>query len=193
MQNDLKINMEETTAKQTVTLKKTIQKVEDRITRVEERSSIHDAITKHLRDEHADLADRVTKLECQSMNCNIILSGIPEQDEENEANLKMSLMTLFHDELELSSNDITICHRLRRQMIKPSRDGKERPSNVGAMLFSKFAVDIIHTAAQKLKGRPEPIYINPQFPSDIANRRRILQPVPNQSCKRTETEGYHET
>jgi ribA/ribD-fused uncharacterized protein len=179
MQNDLKIMMEETTAKQTATLEKSIKQVEGRITCVEERNAVHDEMIGYLRDEHDNLADRVAKLECQSMNNNILLSGISEQDKENETNLKAALMTLFQDELELDYTDITItsCYRLRKQMINSSHGGKEPPRNVVAKLVSKSEVDVVLKAAKKLKGRQEPIYINPQFPSDIAKKRRILQPV----------------
>jgi ribA/ribD-fused uncharacterized protein len=137
----------------------------------------HTAMFKHLQNEHKELSDRMNNLEMRSMSENIIISGLDESDtNEHEDALKMKVATLLEQELDLDPDCIRIvkCHRQPRPTRQKTRTN---PRNVLVRLGDPSEVQTILRNANKLKGRDSPIYINRQFPSEIAERRRVLDPV----------------
>ena len=163
-------------------IKVTIQSINTRTSRLESRHTEQAAIISHLRDEQSDLTERISKLECRSMQENLIFSGIPEEEDEDVSSLTESVMSLITDVLEVDEDDIHIitCHRLNYpNKTKTSRfnQSDDRPRNVVVRLSHKDEVFSILRSANKLKGHEPRIFINQQYPQDIGSRRRILQPV----------------
>ena len=125
-----------------------------------------------LRNRCQDTDNRMLKLESYSMRENLIISGVMENDNETEEDLRKSLDDLF-DELELDPDNISInrCHRISsRGTNKTVRDIIVRFTNLGDK-------QRILRSSHHLKGRDSPIYINEQFPREIELRRRVLRPV----------------
>ena len=106
------------------------------------------------------------------MSSNIIISGLAETNDETEDVLKQTIIELFSGVMRIKTSPIIIiCHRLRKN------EKSDYPRNVVVRLSSKREVHDILANGKYLKGHKPAIYINQQFPVEVANRRRILLPV----------------
>ena len=83
-------------------------KVED----LEVKQSNQEAAISVLSHENKLLSDIITQLEIRSMRCNIIISGLPEQVHESEAQLRACVSSLLLHELEIQ--------RLRNHGLSPT-------------------------------------------------------------------------
>ena len=176
---EMKVMMKEVLDDSLLAIKTSVDSIGIRTSNLESAHSDHSAILDHMRDEHADLADRVTNLECRSMRENLIFSGIPEEAGEDQNSLKESLNAIITGVLDIAEDaiDIITCHRLRPTKAKFHNKDETRPRNVVARLSHKDQVFTILRSANKLKDHEPRIFINQQFPPEMTTNKRILQPV----------------
>jgi hypothetical protein len=162
--DEMKVMMKEVLDDSLLAIKTSVDSIGIRTTHLESAHSDHLAMVDHMRDEHADLVDRVTKLECRSMRENLIFSGIPEEAGEDQDSLKESLMEIITGVLEIAEDtiDITTCHRLRQTQARHHNKDETRPRNVVARLSHKDQVFTILRSANKLKNHEPRIFINQQ-------------------------------
>ena len=182
----LRADIEKDIVKSLSTVTSSIDKLEHRSSCLEVKTTKHDILIDQMRQEQTELSDKVLKLECRSMRENLIFSGLEESQEEDEDTLRSTLTSLIENKLNVedaSDIDILECHRLPKPRYFKGTDNS-RPRNVVAKFANKHHVYRIlkHASrilkhASNLKGEDPPIFINQQYPSEIANRRRTLLPV----------------
>ena len=134
----------------------------------------HQSHTDYMRSKWTEQRDRLIKLENYSMRENLIFSGLPEYPNETEESIRKVLTDLFSDDLKLDVSDLNIisCHRLGA-LDKTS----DRPRDIIARFSRHSSKKAVLYAAKKLAGRDNPIYINEQFPKEIARNRAVLRPI----------------
>ncbi len=85
--------------------------------------SMHRDIMNVMREENKEKYDRLTRLECRSMAPNLLIAGIPEQLNENEASLISTIQTIFKDAMRIKDDvPIAICHRLGESLRRKPGD-----------------------------------------------------------------------
>ena len=145
---------------------------------------VHDLEDK-VRDQQCDItylkskcqstSDRLIRMEAYSMRENLVLTGIEESEDESESSLIDKLMDIFQNDMDLDTSNFNVvkCHRL----YKPKHSVRSGPRDVIVRFTSQRTKSYILSATGKLKDRPQPLYINEQYPREIEQRRRILRPA----------------
>ncbi len=120
------------------------------------------------------MADRLTELESRSINMNLRIEGIPENDIEKTDNsvLSKTIMDIFIQDLNVTDVFIQVAHR-----IEFYNKDKKGPRNVHVQLTNKMEAMKIIRASNKLKGHDPPMFINFHYTKDVLAKRKILLPI----------------
>ena len=143
-----------------------------------------DLSLKIIQKRQNDLTERVINMEMRSMRNNLLFSGIPEADGENEADIRYKLGDLIkYMHIQNPDIQITRCHRIGYK-----RPHQIRPRDIIAILNDEDKLQILRNA-RHLKGHDPAIFINEQFPPEINSRRAILRPIWKLAKSRKRVEG----
>jgi hypothetical protein len=195
---EMRLVMQKTLDDSLLAIQTSLNLIDSKTAQLEVRSDNQAAVINQIRDDQYALEARISKLECRSMRENLIFSGIPEVDDEDVVALTKSIMSIITDVLEIDLNDINIltCHRLRypskAKKFRTSQQSDDRPRSVVVRLSHKDEVSLILQSAKKLKGHEPRIFINQQYPPDVASKRRILQPVFHQAKEQRLKSSFNE-
>ena len=128
-----------------------------------------------VRSEQRELKERIIKMETRSMRDNLILFWRDREWRRNYIRARREASGHTGEcPRTLLSIDIVHCHRLPQSRTSIYHNG---PRNVVARFADRNDISVILKNARKLKGHDPAIYINQQYPREIAMSRRTLMPV----------------
>ena len=128
--------------------------------------------------ENKQIKQRLTNIECKSLQHNLLFRGVPEEQWEKETTTRhkvyVELINLISAEdtpeakLKMAKKlEIRSCKRLGRYS-----QGKSRP--ISAEFVRKDDVDYILSNKTNLRGG---VYADKEYPLDIEKKRKILRPI----------------
>lgn len=147
-------------------------KSNDRIENLEMNLGLAQSNIDQLRTNNDNLHESMNYLTSQSMRCNLVFSNIFEPANEKPHDTEHLLRDFLVDEMNIAREmaDSIKLERVHR-MGEPNRFGKR---NIVAKFTYFKEREVIRRAGVALRGSN--FYVNEQFPRDIAERRRRLQP-----------------
>ncbi|KAM3619221.1 uncharacterized protein V6R79_004722 [Siganus canaliculatus] len=133
-------------------------------------------LTAELQKDKINMANSILDLQCRSMRDNIVIHGLAEVENETHQKSEELLKSFLVKELKMKPEDagavrFSRVHRLGRT--KPDQQRRPRPI-VAKVVDSKMKSTVI-SRGKELKGSN--YSISDQFPPEIMNRRRLLNPV----------------
>ncbi|KAK6169608.1 hypothetical protein SNE40_020623 [Patella caerulea] len=129
-----------------------------------------------LQGETKRLSESLLDSQMRGMKYNLIFSGIPESDDQDNENCEVVLTKFISDQLGINKNiQFQNIHRLRRR-----RDGKPR-SIIARFVNYVDMTEVLNSAPLRLKDTN--FSINPQYPPEINARRSHLFPLMKEAKK----------
>ncbi|XP_045182697.2 uncharacterized protein LOC123541337 [Mercenaria mercenaria] len=126
------------------------------------------------------MQETIEYMQSQSMRNNLIFSGVEESDSEKPEVTEGKLRAVLVDKMKLARDyvDSLKLERVHRTGdMSASNPGRRTPKYRNIIVKFTFFKDreIVRRASSSLKGTG--IFINEQFPKEVAERRRALMPL----------------
>jgi hypothetical protein len=139
-----------------------IKETKTKVNKLENDVERHDLKLGQIRAKLRKSDDRMDHLETMQMRNNLVFSGFPEKEGENQHDIKQKLRELFEIDMNLTCVDeisIDTCHRIASR-------GKSESTRARDIIVRFSLLSDKHRvlgSAKQLKGREPPIYINEQY------------------------------
>ena len=158
-----KVEISEVTSKQKVQ-DRSAQATTRRILMVEERMQLMVNVIIRQEESIKHLKEKVTKLELRSMKLNVVISGLPEEKNED---CKQVVQTFLKENMKVDKDiKVAVAHRLGKKGDK---------CNMIARLKNPADKGVIYKNAKLLKDQKnkdnDSYYINDQLPEEMAEKR----------------------
>ena len=146
------------------------QDLNDRLMSLEKRLTLTEGLLAQAHTKIRMQNEKIIDLQSRSMRDNLIITGLPEDDNESWDKTREKMVTFMKNELEIENANPEMIDRAHRTGVKNPKNRK--PRSIVAKFSSSDAKSNIFKNVRKLAGKN--IGISEQLPPEIQERRNRL-------------------